>query len=577
MAGDFEVKLLQCRLENFCSYASLEFDFSDLGLALIYGATGSGKSTLQDAPVWIILGSTAKGGSVDSVRSWQTPDLPTKGILEVELQNGTITITRIRGKANQNDLYWTEKGQEEKHRGKDLTDTQKLICGMLGITEGSYIASSYFHEFSLSSGFFTTKAKDRRELFEGIADLGLPSTLFQAAAEHRKTEKVALTHVQSNLDKKTGCLEQLRRTWERARADCAAWDNQKTEIIKDLTLRGTRFEADKAERTKAANWKASLWEQEQAKKISRLESRLEELCEAADGADKDIENINKQLENLKDGKCKECGLPSKFPEISKLTVKREVILGQKTEFRHISAQVRELYTASNPMLFEVELAKAMINDFSAQVEREIRRLNPHESMVYLAKTQILETEYQIVGLVKALECIKRRLSGLERLQEISAVLRGELVRKAVYQTQEKTNEYLSTHFDSEFKVELLLAGSDTINVSIDKNGYSCDYKSLSKGQRQLLRLCFSTAIMQATANNTGVHPQTLFYDEALDGLDTELKIKAFGLFQELQKSHSTVMVIDHSPELRQLFNTRYRVTLSGDNSIVEYEDESSHY
>lgn len=36
------MKLLKAEVHNFGSYKDLEFDFNDLGLALIHGATGSG-------------------------------------------------------------------------------------------------------------------------------------------------------------------------------------------------------------------------------------------------------------------------------------------------------------------------------------------------------------------------------------------------------------------------------------------------------------------------------------------------------------------------------------------------------
>ena len=54
------MQLLSIDLSNFGSYEKLEFDFTDLGLSLVSGPTGSGKSTLQDGPYWVMFGELLK-------------------------------------------------------------------------------------------------------------------------------------------------------------------------------------------------------------------------------------------------------------------------------------------------------------------------------------------------------------------------------------------------------------------------------------------------------------------------------------------------------------------------------------
>src|SRR5258706_14383017 len=100
------MKLLKIHAENFGSYESLELDFQEMGLALLQGPTGAGKSTVMDMVFWAMFGQTAKGGNVDEVRSWKAIDSITKVILTIEVPNAKLSITRIRGKSSQNDLYW---------------------------------------------------------------------------------------------------------------------------------------------------------------------------------------------------------------------------------------------------------------------------------------------------------------------------------------------------------------------------------------------------------------------------------------------------------------------------------------
>ena len=87
----------------------------------------------------------------------------------------------------------------------------------------------------------------------------------------------------------------------------------------------------------------------------------------------------------------------------------------------------------------------------------------------------------------------------------------------------------------------------------------------------MLKLSFAVAVMDAVSDNAGTHFNTLFFDEALDGLDTELKLKAFNLLTELSTTHESVFVIDHSDTLKTCFSNSYHVTLENDESRVKHD------
>ena len=131
-----------------------------------------------------------------------------------------------------------------------------------------------------------------------------------------------------------------------------------------------------------------------------------------------------------------------------------------------------------------------------------------------------------------------------------------------------TNTYLEKYFDAELRVSFSL-DADSLDATIHKNGYECIYKQLSKGQRGLLKLCFSVAVQQAVSDNKGVRFDNLFYDESLDGYDDNLKIKAFRLFEELAQGRESLLVIDHNVSFQQLFHTVFTVSMEGDHSVLE--------
>jgi DNA repair exonuclease SbcCD ATPase subunit len=192
--------------------------------------------------------------------------------------------------------------------------------------------------------------------------------------------------------------------------------------------------------------------------------------------------------------------------------------------------------------------------------------------------QMLNCIFGIGATEKEIDIVKVKLTGhrnrihlLDLLSDLVSRLRTELVRKSVKLIETETNRYLETYFDAEIRVKFDMRDGDNLDVEIKKNGFDATFKQLSKGQRQMLKLSFAPAIMEATANKVGAHMSTLMFDEALEGLDPVLKLKAFNLFAELSLRHETVFVIDHDKAFQSLFDNKIHVTMINDVSTVTEE------
>lgn len=572
------MKLGNCTATNFGSYKEFEIDFSNNGLALIYGPTGAGKSTIPDVPNWILFGQTAKGGAADDVKSWQG-DGPTQGTLEVETNNGQITVTRIRGSAKQNDLYWVEASKPDVLvRGKDLADTQKLLIARLAVDQDSYIAASYFHEFSSAGTFFTAKAKERREIFEGIADLSLPARLAEASSAHRKVAKQELVDKNQKLVYTEGRYNQLLATAEQNKKKAADWEIKTENEIKRLTVCLSDFATEKASKIKVYTKKVEEFETERQAKIDQLVQQIEN----TDGVEKAIEEQTAELSRLKAKetelkliRCKACGGPTGAKQIDEVRAEMDKVGQLLNSNRYVAKERKSLLEALrhendkyNFFTEQLEQAKEWVNPYEEQLAKAKQVKNPYTSTQ--DETEVKTIKKEIDALKKEVEALTRRYEALNRLYDLTGDLRGELLKRTVKQIELSTNRYLENYFDAELKVEFTVEGDD-LDVTLQKSGYECAYKQLSKGQRSLLRLCFVVSIMQAASNKSGAHFGTLFFDEALDGLDSELKVKAFSLFSELETSHDSVLLIDHAPEFQQMFTKRYSVSMSEDISELSLE------
>lgn len=549
------MKLLRCLVRNFVSYEELNFDFSNVGLALLYGPTGAGKSTVMDVATWCMYGVTAKDGAVDDVRSWVKPEEVTHGSLEVEVAGKTIDIVRNRGTASQNDLYWEEDNGEIK-RGKDITETQKLLEKRLGVTADLYLSGAYYHEFSPASAFFVTSAKQRRAIFEKVAVLDFPVKLAAKAFEQRKVKKELVKTAYIEVSKAEGKLEQIIESQNNTREYARSWNEKQVAIILELKEKFKNFEVEKTSKIQALQLKSDLFEKNRY-------SRIDKIINTLDKWQKDLD----AYDSSQGPECPTCGAPSKNhieakEKHSALSYSYKILL--KDLERHKNEQ--------NPHIKEISATNRWENYYEVQLNAEIKKINPFDKQIEELSLLIVDTEKMVKALEGSLSQLISHVASLEHIYKLSFSLRAELLKRAVSDIEVQTNSYIETYFEGEFRVQFVVNGDD-LDVSITKGGYPCVYKQLSKGQRGLLKLCFVISIMKASANNAGVHFDNIFFDEALDGLDAEFKVKAYNLFECLAKDHNNVLVIDHATELKSLFSNKLKVSLVGDNSVIETDNE----
>lgn len=112
-----KIKFKRIALENFCGIKSLDVDLPDK--ALICGANGLGKSTIQNAIMWILTNQLADGSSPDGkirphdANGVDIDNVEIKVGLDVEFDGTVFTLTKI------NKQKWT----------KSSTDQQKKMSG----------------------------------------------------------------------------------------------------------------------------------------------------------------------------------------------------------------------------------------------------------------------------------------------------------------------------------------------------------------------------------------------------------------------------------------------------------------
>ena len=526
------MRIINLECKNFCSYPELSMNFENAGLALIQGKTGVGKSTIMDAICWALYGVTAKGTPADGVRPLTGGSETAAGII-LEGAKGYFSIVRIRGNGK-NDLFISSPDQPSwVVRGKDITETQQIINDYIGVDADTFIAGSYFHEFSPTGAFFTAKAKERRELFEQLADLDLPNKLAEVMAAKKKKSKADIEKQELAQERGNGKADQLQAMHLSTIRSVANWEKEKAKSILDLEGRYKNFDLTKQDA------------------LNKYDAHLVSLGEQIhlQGTILDAANAEKSP-----AVCETCG--QGIEASKKYSAVQEALKYQSLN------NLYERVSDNRDSMAEEE------NKYAPQIAKEKARVNPFHAEQEKVAADIVAHADVMRSLKKTLKIYYEGYAHYNALYDIAGVLRGELLKKAVAEVQEATNGYLEKYFDAELRIGFTM-DSDSLEVTVLKNGYECAYKQLSKGQRGLLKLCFSVSVQEAVSNNKGISFSNLFYDESLDGYDPDLKLKAFPLFQKLAQSHESVMVIEHDTAFKNCFDKSFLVTMQGDQSVIQ--------
>lgn len=578
------MRILQCEVTNFGSYKEYFRYFDKSEPSLLYGPTGAGKSTIPDMPCWVMFGVTAKDGVVDDVRSWMANGEVTTGKVVVRTQAmELLVVIRHRGdKSHQNDLYWLEMDHEndkKQHRGKDMAETQKLLNQRLGVDPDLYILASYFHEFSPSGSFFVAKAKTRRELFERVASLEFPVRLGDVVSAARFEAKKALDKAKVA---ETIALNNFCNFWNvqgETFNDHKAWQLNHEQSIIAATAAVASFEEEKRAKILNAQSKADKYAQDRAHQLACYKLQLADAQEQRDGLGDTktaLEQKQAELDNREEADpCPTCGNNVESTELLSLTdiiyVLREMHCKAgylEDRISDLELKVSEYSGALNPYTRYVIEAKELTNYHILRLQELQDTKSPFAATLKKLTDQADTGNAALAMAIKSREEVANQLSKLIQLHDLALTLRGQLLQNAIQSIETSTNLYLEEYFDSEIRVGFILESSDDLKVAIHKDGHECNYRQLSKGQRGLLKLCFAVSIMEAASARAGVHFDNLWFDEALDGLDESLKLKAFRMFSHLTTNRQTVTVIDHSPELQAMFNKKYQVSLINDISEV---------
>lgn len=595
------MKILYVYMTNFGSYPLLEVDLEGVGLALVSGPTGAGKSTVLDAIAWTLFGQTSKEGAADDVCAWGSEE-STTGYVVVETANGSqVAISRIRGKTN--DLCWNEVESSylcSKVRGKDLVDTQRLLEERLGCTAELFLLGSYLTQFSKADTFFIANAKQRRETLEKVADQEFAIKLAERCSEARKASKKEADALEIQASNVRGKVQTLGASVDSLSHGAAEWEAKHAEKISVLEAKFETFDYDKVihlEKLYARMHEgSSALEDTHTRKeletrlfaysgVKEAHAAMNDLIISSRTRRQQLKAEHKALLAAKD--CPTCKRPLERGDSSDRI--NEIALELDSITPALRALEERVQSLSSDISAEGEL-RAKILQLDNKRALDVQNINNFKEQVILAKTAPNpygdQIKYARSEQNPFLDPLSAAITDLHRAKELQDVLLTQItdknaltasltwlydksfelrainLQRVVQQLESATNAALERFFDAALRITLSLEDSDKLQIMIYNNGNLCPFKSLSGGERCMLKLAFSISLMRAAQDRAGIKFGQLFLDEPMTGLDDGLKVKAFGLLEQLALEYPTVLVIEHSSELKSQFNKVFTVDKS---------------
>ncbi|EFA86386.1 putative non-transporter ABC protein [Heterostelium album PN500] len=186
------VKITKMELSNF---SGVKGDFSvdfNPGMFMIRGKMGVGKSSIFEALVWSLYGSTSprKSNATSSLKGDEVINDSAKQTLvkvQLEVDGRPITITRSKKRNHGSKIVIDGLGQEYR-QGVTADDQQATIHNIVGLDYDLFRMCVYLGQGSIAN-FATDTDKRRKELLIRAFSLGICIPASKLAKEQRKKQE----------------------------------------------------------------------------------------------------------------------------------------------------------------------------------------------------------------------------------------------------------------------------------------------------------------------------------------------------------------------------------------------------
>lgn len=602
-------------IEGFGSFISKTFFSLDrVGLNIIRGKVGAGKTSIPSALYWCLYGSTLKKGS--SIQTWEeyrgNSFMGTKVAVSFISPKGEkckiIRCISYKGK-----VHDKKKGSSGIHiiinneytEIKGKKDRQSEIQNLIGYSPELFINSIVYGQ--RLKRIIEETGPNKKRIFDEAFETMFIDKAKQKAESERKD-------LMSLLNIKISKLESLNDLYKSTEQTLSEIENHEK-----------RFDSDKKKRLKEISSDMLILEKETNKLKSRknnlksdnvpglkekidglqnlIENRFDMLKAKKDlnssifNIDQEISKINNQLDKAKSNMCHECGselnkeeskvLKTKLYDRKSEKITKRADLWQKFISYDKKAIKKELSKFENEIkeyketLSEVLVNEKLENEISTSIQNNLRRIDKYKTEYKEVKSKKLvltsnKYKEKIISLTSDISKIESSIKKLEKQKSlydwlIKEPLSNSGIKAYIFNTLlDKVNYQLLSYseilgFNIEFGIDMATNTKDFYQV-IYKGDLIIPYNDLSGGQKQLVDTSVALAIHDVISS---VRPTNiLFLDEPFEGLDNETIELVSEIINYKSSKQALYLITHHNSFNPTNANTLYFNLDSRGNTVI---------
>lgn len=596
-----KIKFNSIHIENFMSLGHLELSLDDCGYTLVSGvnnnpadlakSNGSGKSSIFDAIMWTLTGSTIRGNKdVVNIHG----DDGALVILDFDVDNHSYKLTRSKNHSqHKTNLKIIVDGADKS--GKGIRDSEQLLKEYIPDLTPSLVGSVIILGQGLPERFTNNSPSGRKEVLERLckSDFMIQELKDRISARKdrlstliREVEDAALVQ-STKLEVTRETLAQDKITLEKMIAS-SDFDEQISNTEEELSSVSAKREivfVQLSENDCQCGHLSDALQSLLSTKTDSIETlnkesndRLQPLREQIATTKANLQSAQRELtklQNIKDV-CPTCG--QRLPGVAKPdTTQIEADINQLhvsldgMQLSLSSAEAEELSRKTNLVNSYAEeesklkTALARSQEVSNNYRAELAKLDStiaylEAKLEELAKSQsnyaatIVHLEDEISELTQSCESAEKsllykykerddyqlRLGVINKFNTIvSRDFRGYLLSSIIDFIDSKAKMYCHDIFETSL-IEFKLDGN---NISITYDGK--EYESLSGGEKQKVDLIIQFSIRDMLCSYIGFSTNILALDEIFDNLDEVGCSKVINLISTKLTDISSIFIITH--------------------------------
>lgn len=591
-------KLLDIEIEGFRSIVKpTKFNLNRVGLNLLRGVNGSGKTSFIEAIAWAIYGINLKGTKSDKVVTWKekrdSDFRGTRVIIDVQSDSHYRIARHIKFRGETEGLKGGDslmvfKNGELIGSHWNKNEMQEYIDNnVIGVNSKIFLNSILFGQ--RMKRIIESDNKDKRDLFEELFDVDWTDILRQSALEDKQKIKDRIIEIDKELPVVQSNIANLERNIERDEELIENFydqvDNEldklqedrknKEKEIKKLqnTKEEVKFKRPSIDKEKAKREEAKAKEKisELAESVNNVRFNVAENKEKIKKYEKNIDKIKEDLKSIPE-KCDRCNRNFKDDYHDFLKALENDILGYEEELKiekrnlnsnqHYLKKLQEdLEDWKGTEKYYRKIVDGWLEYDDDKYDKLIEEKEKYIKWIDKKIQEWEEAEPPETKIEQYEEELKKEKVKIERLKERKAKENSKLeevdwwlknftsIKSYVFFAMlQKLNRYIEEHgkrlgVSMKLTVDLDKASKPFEAICNVGNSKNKDYSEFSGGEKQRLDIVLMMSMYDLISEFININ--ILLLDEVFEGLDEDGESIIFDLIR-FKSERKAIYIISHS-------------------------------